>query len=103
MQPTYSVDGAAMASRFHRLMGSFISNNLNRTVFQRWEIELLIDIEACQMERRVTMRMFAEYRKAAHKQLVESGGAPMQLSEYLELRRRGQRCKVGHPQGKAWI
>ncbi|MEP7366026.1 MAG: hypothetical protein ABI972_22440, partial [Acidobacteriota bacterium] len=75
------------ASRFHRLMGSFISNNISRTVFQRWEIDLLIDIASCQMERRVTMRMFGEYRKVEYQRLATLGGRPKLLSEYLNARR----------------
>ncbi|MEP7366191.1 MAG: hypothetical protein ABI972_23280 [Acidobacteriota bacterium] len=94
MEPASLVDGAAIASRFHRLMGSFISNNLNRTVFQRWEMELLIDIASCQMERRVTIRMFGEYRKAEHQRLATMGGPLMLLSEYLDRRQR--RRKIDH-------
>ncbi|MEP7365429.1 MAG: hypothetical protein ABI972_19415, partial [Acidobacteriota bacterium] len=49
-------------------------------------MELLIDIASCQMERRVTMRMFGEYRKVEYQRLANSGGPLMLLSEYLKGR-----------------
>lgn len=91
MQTDLPVDGEAMANRFHRLMGSFIRNDLRRAVFQQWEMALLIDIASCQITQRVTMRMLGEYRKAGQRRLADSGGVPMLLSEYLEGRRQIRR------------
>ncbi|MBK7925968.1 MAG: hypothetical protein IPJ98_00320 [Bryobacterales bacterium] len=89
MQPISPVDGAAMASRFHRLMGSFIRNDLRRNVFQPWEIRLLVDIATCQRDGALPKQMLRKYREVALRQIEDAGGPPMLLSEYLNSRRRG--------------
>ena len=92
-----SVDGVGMASddpiqlelmlnRFRRLIAEMIRGNSRRNAFEPWEIELLLDFQACQVDRRSRSKTLRTYQKAVEHQLETGPGPPMKLSEFLQLR-----------------
>ena len=85
------LDSTAILSRFDRLIRPLFVNNLQRTAYQLWEVQLLIDIADCQLAGRVPKRTFDGYCKAARQQVEDTGQPPMLLSEYLTRQRRGGR------------
>ena len=79
-------------NRFRRLIGEVTRGALARNSFQPWEVEILMDLENCKLERRRRMDILRQYQKAVERQMFEAPGPPMKLSEFLEpwARRRDQ-------------
>jgi hypothetical protein len=78
-----------MLNRFRRLMTELIRGVTARNSFQPWELDILLDIDSCQIDRRRRMETLRQYQKAVERQLESGPGPPLKLSEYLE--RRAQR------------
>ncbi len=84
-----------MLNRFRRLMTELQRGVINRNDFQPWEIEILLDIEECQLDRRSRQEILRQYVRAVERQLESGHGPPMKLSEFLVLRsRRGTRSNA---------
>jgi hypothetical protein len=73
-------------NRFNRLMGELMRGAITRNVFQPWEIDLLLDIDGCSLERRRHLEILRQYQKAVERQLDIGPGPPMKLSVYLAMR-----------------
>jgi hypothetical protein len=80
-----------VAIRFNRLMQSLIEGYFERTCFQPWEVDLLLDIESCTIQRRSQKRVLQRYQRAVNRQLDNGAALPLRLSEYL----RGTRAHYG--------
>ena len=80
------VERELMLNRFRRLMTELQRGVINRNNFQPWEIDLLLDIENCQRERRRRADIIRQYIRAVERQLENGPGPPMKLSEFLALR-----------------
>jgi hypothetical protein len=76
-----------MFNRFQRLIAEVIRGETRRTVFQSWEVDLLIDIEACKLNPKRRVGTLGQYLRAVERQLDREPGPPMKLSEFLEQRR----------------
>jgi hypothetical protein len=75
-----------MLNRFRRLVGELQRGAITRNDFHPWEIELLLDIETCQLERRRKVDILRQYQRAVERQLEMGSGPPMKLSEFLQIR-----------------
>lgn len=74
--------------QFNRLITELLRGKINRTTFQPWEVEILLDIEACQLadsNRRETLR---RYQRAANRYFDRGGRSLLKLSEYLDKKHR---------------
>ena len=80
------VDQELMLNRFNRLMGELMRGAITRNVFQPWEIDLLLDIETCRLDRRRRLEIMRQYQKAVERQMSTGSGPPMKLSAYLAMR-----------------
>ncbi|HTR37832.1 MAG TPA: hypothetical protein VMH80_18115 [Bryobacteraceae bacterium] len=80
----HTLDSEARLNRFNRLMQELIRGNMNRNTFQPWEIEILLDIETCQLSNGVKRETLRRYHKAVQR-AMEKGAVPtpFPLSEYL--------------------
>jgi hypothetical protein len=81
------IDAETLLNQFNRLVQELLRGNISRNTFRPWEIELLLDIETCQLkdgQKRETMR---RYQRAVQRQMEKGATAPMKLSEYLEANR----------------
>ena len=77
-------DDDAVLAQFNRLIQEVLRGNMTRNTFRPWEVELLLDIEACGLRdasRRETLR---RYQRAVQRQMEKGGSIPLKLSEYLE-------------------
>lgn len=89
---TPSVDGESspkpeinpMLAKFDRLMEDLITGQMQRSKFERWEMEILLDIAVCGPS--VTPRALNAYCKAVHKQMATGATHPIRLSEFLATR-----------------
>ena len=77
-----------MLNRFNRLIGEVIRGVLARNSFQPWEVEILMDLENCHLERRRRLEILRQYQRAVEKQMATGPGPPMKLSEFLAMRAR---------------
>jgi hypothetical protein len=79
-----TVDSEARLNRFNRLMQELIRGNMNRNTFHPWEIEILLDIEACQIREPVKRETLRRYQKAVQRAMEKGAPTPFRLSEYLD-------------------
>ena len=79
------VEQELMLNRFNRLIGEIMRGVITRNVFQAWEIDVLLDIESCPLERR-RLETLRQYQKAVERQLDTGPGPPMKLSVFLAAR-----------------
>ena len=52
------IEQELMLNRFNRLIGEVMRGVLGRNSFQTWEVEILLDLETCQLERRRRLETF---------------------------------------------
>ena len=94
-------DSEAILHRYNRLMRELLQGVIKRNCFRPWEIELLLDIEACDLRganRRETLR---RYQRAVQRQMENGGDCPMKLSQYLaNLRSRRKKKTVASESGQ---
>jgi len=82
------LDPEAVLAQFNKLIQELLRGNINRNTFRPWEIEILLDIEGCDLRdgsRRETLR---RYQRAVQRYMDKGGRRPLKLSEYLEQRSR---------------
>lgn len=77
-----------MLNRFNKLIGEVMRGTLSRNTFQPWEAEILMDFEACTLDRRRRLEILRQYQKAVERQMERGPGPPMKLSEFLAERAR---------------
>jgi hypothetical protein len=78
-----TIDSEARLNRFNRLMQELIRGAMNRNTFQPWEIDILLDIEACQLREPVKRETLRRYQKAVQRSMEKGAPMPLRLSEYL--------------------
>jgi hypothetical protein len=78
-----SLDNEARLYRFNRLMQELIRGSMSRNTFQPWEIQILLDIEACQTREPVKRETLRRYQKAVQRAMEKGALTPLRLSEYL--------------------
>jgi hypothetical protein len=76
-----------LRNRFNRLMTELSRGEIARNSFQPWEVEILLDIEACELEPRKRLDTLRQYQKAVQKQMEHGNGPPLlKMSEYLQAK-----------------
>jgi hypothetical protein len=73
-------------NRFKRLMGEIMRGEVARNNFHPWEIEILMDLQACELESRRRLEILRQYQRAVERQMETGAGPPMKLSEFLVIR-----------------
>ena len=73
-----------LLSRFNKLLQELVRGTMNRNTFQPWEIEILLDIEACNLREGVKKETLRRYQKAVQRAMEKGAAAtPFRLSQYL--------------------
>lgn len=86
-----------MLNRFNRLMGEIFRGAIVRNAFQPWEVDILLDLEGCQLEPRRRQEILRQYQRAVERQMETGPGPPMKLSDFLEYRARRREAGKGPP------
>ena len=81
------LDGEQVLTRFNRLMRELEEGTANRNCFQPWEIDLLVDMAACQLPTRRRRETLRRYQNAFRRRIERGANEPLKLSEYLQARR----------------
>jgi len=90
-------DSDTILAQFNRLMSDLLRGKLVRNTFRPWEIELLLDIQMCELkdgQKRETLR---RYQKAVQRHMEKGAGTPLKLSEYLEANRAKRQVAAESP------
>lgn len=80
-------DSDTVLAQFNRLMNDLLRGTLNRNTFRPWEVEILLDIEHCNLRdsnRRETLR---RYQRANQRHMEKGARLPLKLSQYLDAQR----------------
>jgi hypothetical protein len=75
-----------MLNRFRKLIGELMRGSLARNTFQPWEVEILLDMETCELNPRRRAETLRQYQRAVERQMDTGPGPPMKLSEFLQLK-----------------
>jgi hypothetical protein len=77
-------DSDAVLAQFNRLLQELLRGNMHRNTFRPWEIELLLDIESCNLREASKKETLRRYQKAVQRHMEKGARLPLKLSEYLE-------------------
>jgi hypothetical protein len=79
-------DRELMLNRFRRLVGELVRGETRRNSFQPWEVDILLDFDACELPARRREDILRQYQRAVERQMSTEDGPPMKLSSFLVLR-----------------
>src|SRR6202163_3013625 len=77
-------DSDAVLAQFNRLIQELLRGNMHRNTFRPWEVELLLDIESCNLRESSKRETLRRYQKAVQRHMEKGARLPLKLSEYLE-------------------
>jgi len=75
-------------ARLDELLNELIAGRFERTTFQPWELEVLLDIQTAGAGQPNRVELLRRYRKAAHRWFLRGGRTLLLLSDYLAGRHR---------------
>lgn len=74
--------------QFNKLMQELLRGRIQRNTFQSWEVEILLDIEACSLRDSNRREILRRYQRAANRYVDRGGRSLLKLSEYLDKKHR---------------
>ena len=83
-------DSEIVLARFNRLIQELLRGTMNRNTFRQWEIDILLDIEACNLRDAGKRDILRRYQKAVQRSMDRGAPSPMKLSEYLRTLKAGR-------------
>ena len=81
--PVETLDSEAVLGRFNKLVNDLLRGTMNRNTFQPWEIDILLDIESCNLKDAIGRETLRRYQKAVQRSMEKGARTPLRLSEYL--------------------
>jgi len=81
-------DSETVLAQFNRLVNELLKGSVNRNTFRPWEIEVLLDIEMCNLRDSNKRETLRRYQKANQRHMEKGARLPLKLSEYLEAQRQ---------------
>jgi hypothetical protein len=81
--PVQTLDSEAVLGRFNKLVNDLLRGTMNRNTFQPWEIDILLDIESCNLKDAIGRETLRRYQKAVQRSMEKGARTPLRLSEYL--------------------
>ena len=90
-----TVNSEVMLTRFNKLLQELVRGTMNRNTFQPWEIEILLDIEACNLREVVKRETLRRYQKAVQRAMEKGARTPFKLSHYLEGKKNNALPRAG--------
>jgi hypothetical protein len=91
--PVETLDSEAILARFNKLVSDLLRGTMNRNTFQPWEIEILLDIESCNLKDAVGRETLRRYQKAVQRSMEKGAPTPLRLSEYLSNKKTAAAAK----------
>lgn len=91
---SYNPEVETMLVQFDRLMTELLRGSMTRNTFRHWEVELLLDIERCELDKRNKREVLKRYQKAQRRHVERGAHSLLKLSEYLERNRLRREMQV---------
>jgi hypothetical protein len=82
------VDLELMANRFSRLIKDLLQGKVQRTSFERWEVQLLVDLDSCRLSRSRRDEALRRYQRAVVHQLERGEVPPVRFCDFARQRPR---------------
>lgn len=76
-------DSEYMLAQFNKLIQELLRGNMSRNTFRPWEIQILLDIETCNLKDGNKKETLRRYQRSVQRQMEKGAPSPMRLSEYL--------------------
>ena len=76
-------DNEMVLNQFNKLIGELLKGTMNRNTFRPWEIEILLDIETCNLKDGNKKETLRRYQKSVQRQMEKGAPLPFKLSDYL--------------------
>jgi hypothetical protein len=73
--------------QFNKLIQDLLRGTISRNSFRPWEVELLLDIEDCNLRESNRREILRRYQKAVARHVDRGATSLLKLSEYLERNR----------------
>lgn len=80
-------DSDTVLAQFNRLIGELLRGSVNRNTFRPWEIDVLLDIEVCNLRDANKRETLRRYQKANQRYMEKGARLPLRLSEYLDAQK----------------
>ena len=80
-------DSEAVLARFNKLVQELLRGSITRNTFRPWEVDILLDIEACNLREGGRREIRRRYQKAVQRAMEKGAPTPLKLSEYLQLQK----------------
>src|ERR1700745_3603430 len=77
-------DSDAVLAQFNRLIQELLRGNMHRNTFRPWEIDLLLDIETCNLRESAKRETLKRSQKAVQRHMEKGARLPLKLSDYLD-------------------
>jgi hypothetical protein len=78
-------NGDAVLAQFNRLLRELLGGSLHRHTFRPWEIEILLDIESCDLKGPKRGTILRRYQKTVHRLMEEGARLPLRFAEYMQM------------------
>lgn len=89
-------DSETVLAQFNRLIQELLRGTMSRNCFRPWEIELLLDIESCNLRDASKREVLRRYQKAVQRHMEKGARLPLKLSEYLDGQ-KARRSQLSEP------
>ena len=76
-------DNEVLLTQFNKLIAELLRGSIGRNTFRPWEIEILLDIETCNLRDGNKKETLRRYQRSVQRQMEKGATSPMKLSEYL--------------------
>ncbi|MEO7146195.1 MAG: hypothetical protein ABI165_22090 [Bryobacteraceae bacterium] len=80
-------DSDAVLAQFNRLIQELLRGTVTRNTFRPWEIDLLLDIDTCELKSGARRETLRRYQKAVQRHMERGARSPLRLSEYLDVQK----------------
>jgi len=74
----------AVLAQFNRLLRELLGEGLHRHTFRPWEIEILLDIESCNLRDPQRGTILRRYQKAVQRMMEQGARMPLRFAAYVE-------------------
>jgi hypothetical protein len=75
----------AVLAQFNRLLRELLGGSLHRHTFRPWEIEILLDIESCDLKGSKRGIILRRYQKTVRRMMEEGARLPLRFAEYMQV------------------
>src|SRR5262245_43251635 len=90
----FAEDPEIILGQFNQLLTELLRGRVTRSTFRPWEVELLVDIDSCNLRDARGRETLRRYQKAVQRDMDRGAARPLKLSDYLAARTHRQAAKV---------